>query len=377
MSIIRKQKKEAVTSGAVKAKSLPLGDRVIDLLDIAYRTRRPVLLEGTTGIGKSDIVSQFAARGGIDVLVLDLSLLEPPDLVGLPIIEGGRTQYATPAGLPIEGRGVLMLEELNRAELPVMQPALQLLSARRLHDYELPEGWTCVAAINPEDGDYQVNRLDPALRSRFLQLAVHADREAWLKWATAANVHSLIQQVVESHDEALNEVPPRSWVYASDILYAMNTAEFADKDLVLDLLLGYLPPAWANIVVAAITSISRVPDFDLESMSTQDLDYLASWATESLKKGRTDAVVALANRLRHRLSTMDFRESVRSERVQLPILEQIAWMLPGDQRELVIDSIADTDTADEVLRLLEAGGADMLKSALLDCKATKDIGRDS
>ena len=45
-----------------------------------------------------------------------LSLLEPPDLVGLPIIEEGRTRYALPRFLPRVGQGILMLEELNRAE---------------------------------------------------------------------------------------------------------------------------------------------------------------------------------------------------------------------------------------------------------------------
>jgi hypothetical protein len=39
------------------------------------------------------------------LVVLDLSLLESPDLVGLPVIEGRRTHYASPAELPSEGRG--------------------------------------------------------------------------------------------------------------------------------------------------------------------------------------------------------------------------------------------------------------------------------
>jgi MoxR-like ATPase len=41
-----------------------------------------VLLEGPTGIGKSELVRQTADELGIGFAVLDLSLLEPPDLVG-------------------------------------------------------------------------------------------------------------------------------------------------------------------------------------------------------------------------------------------------------------------------------------------------------
>ncbi len=207
--------------------AVPIGPQVIEVLDIAYRARRPVLLEGSTGIGKSQIVGEFARERGLGFVVLDLSLLEPPDLVGLPIIEGGRTHYATPAELPNQGSGVLMLEELNRAEIPVMQPALQLLSARRLHAYELPEGWTCVAAINPEDGDYQVNHLDPALRARFLQLSVYADRDTWMAWAASTNVHPVITRLASDHQDIFDQAPPRSWTYASDLLHVLTPEEVA------------------------------------------------------------------------------------------------------------------------------------------------------
>src|SRR5262245_60229405 len=80
--------------------AIPIGPRVVEVLEVAYRARRPVLLEGPTGIGKSQIVGEFARTSGLDVVVLDLSLLEPPDLVGLPVIDGGRTHYASPAELP-------------------------------------------------------------------------------------------------------------------------------------------------------------------------------------------------------------------------------------------------------------------------------------
>src|SRR5262245_49044249 len=102
---------------------IPLGPRVEAILEIAYRARRPLLLEGPTGIGKSEIVQQVARKLGVGVRVLDLSLLEPPDLVGLPQIDPGsgapgdaRTRYALPSILPRDGAGILLLEELNRAE---------------------------------------------------------------------------------------------------------------------------------------------------------------------------------------------------------------------------------------------------------------------
>ena len=158
-----------------RSPEIPVGPRLEAVLEVAYRARRAVLIEGHTGIGKSEIVRSLAERLGLSTVVLDLSLLEPPDLIGLPVIEDGATVYAVPAMLPRAGSGILMLEELNRAERYIQQPALQLLTARRLHDYELPPGWVCFAAVNPESVDYQVTPLDRALRARFLTLRAVAE----------------------------------------------------------------------------------------------------------------------------------------------------------------------------------------------------------
>ena len=197
--------------------AIPIGPRLEAVLEVAYRARRAVLLEGPTGIGKSEIVRRVAERLGIETVVLDLSLLEPPDLVGLPVIANGRTTYAVPRILPEGGAGILMLEELNRAERYIQQPALQLLTARRLHEYTLPEGWVCFAAVNPETADYQVTPLDRALRARFMNLSVRADRAAWLAWAQVSAVHPAIIALAQSHERILDDVPPRTWTYASQI----------------------------------------------------------------------------------------------------------------------------------------------------------------
>src|SRR5262249_12322114 len=110
---------------------LPVGPRLEAVLALAYRARRPVLLEGPTGIAKSEVVQLVANNLGLGMAVLALPFLEPPDLIGLPVIANGLTEYAVPKALPRSGAGILMLEELNRAERYIQQPALQLLTARK------------------------------------------------------------------------------------------------------------------------------------------------------------------------------------------------------------------------------------------------------
>jgi hypothetical protein len=333
------------------AESLPIGPRVEAILEVAYRARRPVLLEGPTGIGKSELVGQVARKLGILHTVLDLSLLEPPDLVGLPVIEEGRTRYALPHFLPRDGAGILMLEELNRAERYIQQPALQLLTARALHEYVLPEGWACFAAINPESGDYQVTPLDAALRARFLQVPVRPDRAAWLAWAGAHAVHPAVLELVRAHERIFDSVPPRSWTYAASVLSSMTPAELADAGLVRDVLSGYLPPVWVTALAASSSLSARPLEVDVHALLRE---YTPKGAHALLlrgwkERGEADRLDELTARLSTILSGPECGVLIAKRELTLGTVEALLLDLPGDQRERLQEALGSNPTATGLL----------------------------
>ena len=332
------------------ARSLPLGPRVEAILEVAYRARRAVLLEGPTGIGKSELVGAVAKRLGVKHVVLDLSLLEPPDLVGLPSIESGRTRYALPRFLPEDGAGILMLEELNRAERYIQQPALQLLTARRLHEYVLPPNWVIFAAINPETGDYQVTPLDAALRARFLEIPVRADRASWLAWASANDVHPAVVTLARSHERIFVDAPPRSFTYASDVLKSMKPSELADATLLRDVLAGYLPMVWVESLMplASKGTASAGPiEIDvhgvLKSYDPQSAD--AATLRHWKQAGRTDSIDELVARIAGILSGPEAGVLAGNKQLSLGALEALMQDLPGDHRERLQDALGGNATA--------------------------------
>jgi hypothetical protein len=338
---------KAGVSDGLRPLAVPVGPRLEKVLTVAYRARRAVLLEGPTGVGKSEIIRRVAEQLGIETTVLDLSLLEPPDLVGLPIVKDGRTEYALPHVLPRDGAGILLLEELNRAERYIQQPALQLLSARRLHEYELPEGWVCVATINPQTADYHVTALDKALRARFLQVSVRADRASWLAWAQTRNIHPGIVALAHAHERMLDDVPPRTWTYASELLQAFTPAELEDGSLMRDALGGYLPSAWVEALLASKGSWGSRLELDVRDLlgAYAPGSPLAKQVAAYRDQGKTDRLDEIVQRLLPLLAGPEAGVLAAQKQLTLASFEALLGDLPGDQREKLQEAIGGNPTA--------------------------------
>jgi hypothetical protein len=217
-------------------------------IKLAYEANLAVLMHGRHGVGKSEIIHSAAAELGIDVVVRDLSVMEPPDLIGIPRVEAdGRTHYAPPAFLPTGGRGLLVFEELNRAPRYVVAPCLQLLTARCLNDYALPPGWVPCGAVNDADDGYQVEDLDPALLSRFVRIKIEADQKAWCAWARTANVHPKVVAFVEGNPNIFKDPQsnPRAWTYVSRLLQAADAGSYSPDELVVAVA-GLVGETWSG-----------------------------------------------------------------------------------------------------------------------------------
>jgi hypothetical protein len=314
---------------------------VVELIELAYRADLPVLLEGRHGVGKSALLTRAAGRLGIDPIVRDLSLMEPPDLIGIPsIAPDRRTQYAPPAFLPSCGRGLLAFEELNRCPRFMQAPCLQLLTARRLNDYALPAGWLPVAAINdPQDG-YLVDELDEALLSRFLRIKVVADRQSWVSWGKAeGEVHPKVVEFVEFSQGIFDEPVsnPRSWEYASNFLKTWEVTP-GHQELLAAGLAGLVGAKWTPAFLQFYQG-GRQP-LSAEQVIDRYLAHRASlraWVGAA----QLDLVVASLAALRCHLEAQAVYEEVVADRRTKGNVEAFFADLPAELRRQVRDWLKD------------------------------------
>jgi MoxR-like ATPase len=193
-------------------------------------TRRTLFIWGPPGIGKSSVVRQAAGALGLRLVDLRATLLDPVDLRGLPAVSKGRTVWCPPDFLPTAGDGVLFLDELAQAAPAVQVALLQLTLDRRLGEYELPAGWTVVAASNRAEDRAGTHRLVSPLLNRFVHLDLEVDAEDWQAWAAAAGMRPEVRAFIRfrpallfQFDAAANPrafATPRSWAFVSDVMAA-------------------------------------------------------------------------------------------------------------------------------------------------------------
>lgn len=244
----------------------------------------PLMIWSAPGIGKSSAVKQVAEDLGWDFIDLRLSLLNPVDLRGLPLVnkETHKAEWLSPDFLPNgknKKQGILFLDEINLAPQSVMAAGYQLILDRKLGNYTLPEGWKIVAAGNRAEDQAAVTKFPAPLSNRFVHIDLDVDGDEWRKWAINKGVSEQIVAFLGKMPQHLFKMPkagersfptPRSWE---------NASKLHDLGLRIDSAIG---EGVAAEFYAFIKVYEKLPDVDAildgkEKRIPEELDVL--WAT--------------------------------------------------------------------------------------------------
>ena len=249
-------------------------------------------LEASAGIGKTSIITQIAKERGMNLTTIRMSQLEEPgDLIGYPVVEyecqmsrlvkdkdgkvvrqinpktvwlttkqldspskngvefsqtgKKRMNYAKPAWVPeyCENGNLVLMDDYVRANPQLLQACMDLILEQRYVSWSLPKKTTIVLTNNADDGSYNVNSLDEAQRSRFMNFEVAWDEGAWCEWAEKAGIDGRCINFVLNYsnelfsaDEQGNRIcNPRSYVMFARMIGGISDWENDDSlELITD-----------------------------------------------------------------------------------------------------------------------------------------------
>ena len=186
--------------------------QIATALNYLIDANQPVMLHGSPGVGKSDVVRQVAKQRGIELIDLRLSQLDPVDLRGVPSVDTKKhiTSWNTPSFLPTDGKGILFLDEINSAAQATQAAAYQLVLDRKLGDYVMPPGWAIIAAGNRSTDRAIVNQMSTALKNRFTHLNYEVSNDDWCDWALRNNIAVEVLGFIRFRPMLLNEFEQRN-----------------------------------------------------------------------------------------------------------------------------------------------------------------------
>ena len=196
-------------------------------LQEAGQTPIAIGIEGEAGIGKTSLIQQVANKRGMTLCKLNLSQLEEVgDLVGFPmkeiLIQGQnkegkkvtrwwpeslihklpqnvqvtgttRMSYAPPSWLPKEENPngcILLLDDYTRSNQLFMQATMELINEGKYISWSLPKNTTICLSTNPDDGQFAVQSLDAAQKTRFINFNLKLSINDWASWAEFNQIDS-------------------------------------------------------------------------------------------------------------------------------------------------------------------------------------------
>ena len=237
---------------------------------ICIQARVPVFLWGPPGVGKSFCLEEIAPALGEPVWTVILSIREPSDQGGLPIVRPDGVSMHPPLWafeLREKGHGMVFWDEFNTAPPTTQSSALRVIHGGYAGDMKLPLNTSHVAAGNPASmvqGGYD---LTAAIANRWTHIDWSLAPADWCEgmvsgWPSPriAILHKdwrdnqsanrgLLSAFIRRRPELLLKIPasakdqgqawpsPRMWSRVADLLAAADSCGFGKKSSVARILI--------------------------------------------------------------------------------------------------------------------------------------------
>ena len=204
--------------------------------------KNPVAVEvvGESGIGKTTSIMDMTKKHGLDFVKLNLAQIEElGDLVGFPIKQfqmwqeqngkkigkwvdeiavkdhstlgfqttgKSRMSYSAPEWIADKKQGgVLLLDDWNRADVRFIQACMELVDRQTYISWTLPKDWHIILTANPDNGDYMVNSVDTAQKTRYITANLKFDINVWARWAEENDIDTRCINFLLLHPELVTQ----------------------------------------------------------------------------------------------------------------------------------------------------------------------------
>tara|TARA_R110002051_G_scaffold321795_2_gene410420 strand:+ start:1677 stop:2945 length:1269 start_codon:yes stop_codon:yes gene_type:complete len=117
-----------------------------------------------------------------------------------------RMSYCAPEWIAdVKEGGILLLDDWNRADIRFIQAVMELIDRQTYISWTLPQDWHIILTANPDNGDYMVNSVDSAQKTRYITANLKFDVNVWAQWAEGAGIDTRCINFLLLHPELVTQ----------------------------------------------------------------------------------------------------------------------------------------------------------------------------
>ena len=117
-----------------------------------------------------------------------------------------RMSYCAPEWIAdAKSGGILLLDDWNRADTRFIQAVMELIDRQSYISWTLPKDWHIILTANPDNGDYMVNSVDSAQKTRYVTANLKFDVNVWAQWAEGAGIDTRCINFLLLHPELVTQ----------------------------------------------------------------------------------------------------------------------------------------------------------------------------
>jgi hypothetical protein len=348
---------------------------------------------GDSGIGKTSSIIQLANELGLNFVKLNLAQIEEiGDLVGFPIrqfemkdkkvtewvdensVEDYRKKGFESTGLNrmsycppewISGKtngGILLLDDWNRADMRFIQAVMELIDRQQYISWKLPKDWHIILTSNPDNGDYLVNSIDNAQKTRFISVNLKFDLKCWGKWAEENKLDGRCINFLLMHPELVTkEINSRSVSMFFNSISSIKT--FEDQLPLIQMIgEGSVGSEFSTLFTMFINNkLDKM--ISPENILSQDEQYVMNTLKSLVgkdKEYRADIASTLGTRVSNYLEFFS-----KENTVEKPLIERIS--------KIVTEKIFATDVCYNMVKSIYNSNPSKFKLMMLNKELVKYI----
>lgn len=125
---------------------------------------------------------------------------------GWKVTGKNRMSYCAPEWIADKKNGgILLLDDWNRADQRFIQACMELIDRQSYISWSLPKDWHIILTANPDNGDYMVNSVDSAQKTRYITANLKFDVDVWARWAEEAGIDTRCINFLLLHPELVTQ----------------------------------------------------------------------------------------------------------------------------------------------------------------------------